>query len=85
MLPQPAVRTIELTEDDEFLIIASDGLWDVISYQDAVNIVRRKLVGIGGEPKQEICDALLNKALERKTQDNTTVILVFFVHMPEEG
>ena len=28
---QPHVRVEELTQDDEFLILASDGLWDVVS------------------------------------------------------
>ncbi|KAF7727155.1 cysteinyl-tRNA synthetase [Apophysomyces ossiformis] len=36
----PYVSTIDLTEDDEFVIMASRGLWDRMSYQTAVDIAR---------------------------------------------
>lgn len=36
----PYVSTIMLTEDDEFVIMASRGLWDHMSYQTAVDIAR---------------------------------------------
>ncbi|KAI7870320.1 hypothetical protein BDF14DRAFT_1773069, partial [Spinellus fusiger] len=36
----PYVSTIELTEDDEFVIMGSRGLWDRMSYQTAVDIAR---------------------------------------------
>lgn len=36
----PSVATIDLTEDDEMVILASRGLWDVMSYQTAADIAR---------------------------------------------
>ena len=36
----PEVETVQLGDDDDFLILASDGLWDVVSNQDAVALVR---------------------------------------------
>jgi len=78
IISDPAVYDFEITEDDEFIILASDGLWDVFSVQDAVNHVRRSLVGKGGVPSQDVCNSLLNRALEKKTQDNTSIIIVFF-------
>ena len=36
----PAVDEIELTETDEFVIIANRGLWDHMSYQAAVDVAR---------------------------------------------
>ncbi|KAI8344460.1 hypothetical protein BC941DRAFT_464678 [Chlamydoabsidia padenii] len=36
----PYISTIDLTEDDEFVIMASRGLWDRMSYQTAVDIAR---------------------------------------------
>ncbi|KAI9280056.1 hypothetical protein BY458DRAFT_501237 [Sporodiniella umbellata] len=36
----PFVSTIDLSESDEFVIMASHGLWDKITYQTAVDIAR---------------------------------------------
>ncbi|KAG1175973.1 hypothetical protein G6F70_003746 [Rhizopus microsporus] len=36
----PYVSTIDLSENDEFVIMASRGLWDKMSYQTAVDIAR---------------------------------------------
>ncbi|KAI8098722.1 uncharacterized protein BX664DRAFT_363060 [Halteromyces radiatus] len=36
----PYISTIDLTEDDEFVIMASRGLWDRMSYQTAVDVAR---------------------------------------------
>jgi serine/threonine protein phosphatase PrpC len=32
----PAVKRVRLTEDDAFLIVATDGLWDGVPFQTAV-------------------------------------------------
>ena len=40
LIAEPEVREIELSEEDEFLIIASDGVWDVVTSELAVRIVR---------------------------------------------
>ncbi|KAG0139944.1 hypothetical protein CROQUDRAFT_53997 [Cronartium quercuum f. sp. fusiforme G11] len=37
---KPSVQTIELSEDDEFIIIANAGLWAHMTYQAAVDVAR---------------------------------------------
>ena len=37
---RPDVSSLKLSELDEFLIIANNGLWDFVSYQTAVDIAR---------------------------------------------
>jgi adenylate cyclase len=39
---RPDVRTYELSESDEFIIIANKGVWDFMSYQTAVDIACRE-------------------------------------------
>ena len=38
--PRPDIRSWELTELDEFVIVANRGLWDYVSYRTAVDIAR---------------------------------------------
>ncbi|KAJ1977473.1 cysteinyl-tRNA synthetase, partial [Dimargaris verticillata] len=36
----PSIEVLEISEDDEFVIIASRGLWEHLSYQTAVDVAR---------------------------------------------
>ncbi|KAL9250785.1 putative protein phosphatase 2C 8 [Drosera capensis] len=42
---RPEVKIYSRTKDDEFLILATDGLWDVVTNQVACQVVRRCLNG----------------------------------------
>ncbi|XP_073305123.1 protein phosphatase 2C 51-like [Primulina huaijiensis] len=43
--PEPEVKVVDITDLDEFLILASDGLWDVVSNDLACRVVRKCLNG----------------------------------------
>ncbi|KAK6146258.1 hypothetical protein DH2020_020127 [Rehmannia glutinosa] len=73
---EPEFQLTLLTEDDEFLIIGCDGIWDVISNQEAVSLVRRELKH-HSDP-QQCARELINQALMRDTCDNVTAIVVCF-------
>ncbi|KAF2304798.1 hypothetical protein P3X46_015008 [Hevea brasiliensis] len=73
---EPEFQQVVLTEDDEFLIIGCDGIWDVMSSQHAVSLVRRGLRR-HDDPEQCARD-LVMEALRRNTFDNLTVIVVCF-------
>ncbi|EYU25210.1 hypothetical protein ABFS82_06G022700 [Erythranthe guttata] len=45
VITEPEVRIINTSNSDEFLILASDGLWDVISNDVACQVTRRCLDG----------------------------------------
>ncbi|KAI4349782.1 hypothetical protein L6164_010338 [Bauhinia variegata] len=76
LIAEPELRQVILTEDDEFLIIGCDGIWDVMSSQHAVSLVRRGLRR-HDDPEQCARD-LVMEALRLKTFDNLTVIIVCF-------
>ncbi|XP_074575680.1 putative protein phosphatase 2C 2 isoform X2 [Curcuma longa] len=76
LIAEPEFRHVVLTEDDEFLIIGCDGIWDVMSSQRAVSIVRR---GLRRHDNPERCAReLVMEALSLSTFDNLTVIIVCF-------
>ncbi|CAB4271857.1 unnamed protein product [Prunus armeniaca] len=76
LIADPEFRQVVLTEDDEFLIIGCDGIWDVMSSQHAVSLVRRGLRR-HDDPEQCARD-LVMEALRLNTFDNLTVIVVCF-------
>lgn len=77
---EPELMTMELTQEDEFLIMACDGLWDVFMSQNAVDFARRKLQ----EHNDPImcCRDLVEEALKRKSGDNLSVVVVCFQPNP---
>ena len=71
-------------EDDEFVIIATDGLWDVMTSQEAVDDVKRSLdkVSAGevnGALLARIADQMVLKAVDTLgTRDNVSASIVYF-------
>ncbi|KDP22158.1 hypothetical protein JCGZ_25989 [Jatropha curcas] len=85
VISKPEVTVKERTENDEFLILASDGLWDAISNEVACQIVRRCLSGRMRRKSQEISSKgraaeaatlLVELAIGRGSKDNVSVIVV---------
>ncbi|KAL7210673.1 hypothetical protein ACSBR1_032101 [Camellia fascicularis] len=73
---EPEVQQRMLTEDDEFLIVACDGIWDVMSNDEAVNLVHLALKC--HDDPQQCAKELVNEALRRSKDDNLTAIVVCF-------
>ncbi len=66
----PYTTETQLCGEDEFLILACDGLWDVCGDQNAVSLVRDIM-----DP-QEASKTLVKYALENFSGDNLTVMVV---------
>jgi len=63
-------ETVIQPDQDEFLILACDGLWDVCSDQEAVDLVRHI-----NDP-QQASKVLVDHALARFSTDNLSVMIV---------
>jgi len=80
----PAIVSEPLTSDDEFVILASDGLWDVLNAEEAVRLARSELAAY--EDAQLAAEKLVEVALRRKTGDNVIVVVArLFAPRPEES
>ncbi|KAL1535172.1 protein-serine/threonine phosphatase [Salvia divinorum] len=77
---EPELQETWLTEEDEFLIMACDGLWDVMSSQCAVTMARKELM-LHNDP-QRCSREVVREALKRNTCDNLTVVVVCFSQDP---
>jgi serine/threonine protein phosphatase PrpC len=83
----PDLRTCCRQPEDEFLVLACDGVWDVMTSQEVVNCIRGDLPGIRRgdmQPADVVCKILdkcispdLNQTFG-KGGDNMTMILVVF-------
>lgn len=73
---EPELQETLLTEEDEFLIMGCDGLWDVMSSQGAVTMARKELM-LHNDPER-CARELVREALKRNTCDNLTVVVVCF-------
>ncbi|XP_022718389.1 probable protein phosphatase 2C 2 isoform X1 [Durio zibethinus] len=70
IISEPEIKTLPLTSDCEFLIMASDGLWDKVNEQEAVNVVLRE------RNVQESCKKLVDISCGRGNIDDITVMVV---------
>lgn len=69
----PEVLTSSISEKDDFIIMASDGLWDVISSHEAVSMLRSTV-----RVPDMAAKRLALKAVELGSDDNISVVVVFF-------
>ena len=73
----PDVVSHEVSRDDEFLLVACDGLWDVLPTARAVELARQHLRSERGDPGKA-AEALVRHALSLHASDNVTALLLCF-------
>ncbi|XP_050231608.1 protein phosphatase 2C 16 isoform X2 [Mercurialis annua] len=92
IIPEPEVMFIPRARDDECLILASDGLWDVMTNDEVCEIARKRILlwhkkngttdaqaerGNGIDPaSQAAADYLSVVAMQKGSKDNISVIVV---------
>mmetsp|Transcript_38650 Transcript_38650/g.84054 ORF Transcript_38650/g.84054 Transcript_38650/m.84054 type:complete len:346 (-) Transcript_38650:360-1397(-) len=77
---EPDVTVRILDGEDEFMVIGSDGLFDVFSSQNAVELARSSLRTYNDPAK--CSQDLVAEALRRNTADNVTALVVCFSDDP---
>jgi len=79
VIPDPEVQHRELTTEDSALILATDGVWDVLSNQEVADICNASLERSGGTTKQKLdilARQITKKAFDRGSLDNITTLVV---------
>lgn len=80
----PEITFTARTEEDECLILASDGLWDVMTNEEVGEVAkhilrRRRRRSLSMEeisPAQVVADSLTEIAYGRNSKDNISIIVV---------
>ncbi|PWA41168.1 hypothetical protein CTI12_AA443730 [Artemisia annua] len=73
---EPETQVVKILPDFEFLILASDGLWDKVSNQEAVDLARTFCVSNDKLEPVLACKKLVELSLSRGSVDDTSVMIV---------
>lgn len=78
----PDIEIVERTPEDQYLVLACDGIWDVFSNEEMASWVGEAAAGMAGDAEKdlvEVAEKLLDVCLfERNSRDNMSVILAAF-------
>ncbi|KAH0466508.1 hypothetical protein IEQ34_003746 [Dendrobium chrysotoxum] len=74
VVAHPDIQEEELGKDLDILVLASDGLWDVVPNEDAISLARAE------EEPEAAARKLTETAFSRGSGDNITCIVVRFYH-----
>ena len=72
---EPEVTVLKREAKDDYLILACDGIWDVMTNEDCVQFVRKK-VQRGETDLGAICEAIADHCLGLNSRDNMTCCIV---------
>ncbi|KAG8363042.1 hypothetical protein BUALT_BualtUnG0011000 [Buddleja alternifolia] len=91
IIPEPEIMFMPRAREDECLVLASDGLWDVMTNEEACEVARKRILiwhkkngtnplpdrGQGVDPAaQAAAEYLSNLALQKGSKDNISIIVV---------
>jgi len=75
---QPEILTRNINSTYKFIILASDGIWDVMTSEDAIHEVKKVL--LLASPSRA-AKRLISLAQQRGSTDDLTVIVIKFTHL----
>lgn len=71
IISEPEIKRVPLTSDCQFLIMASDGLWDKVNEQEAVDVILKD-----NNNSVESCKKLVDMSFGRGNMDDITVMVI---------
>jgi protein phosphatase 1L len=76
---EPDLIVQQLEDNDDFYVLATDGLWDVFSNQEVVSFLQSLYEegDLSDTARQEITKDLVYESLARGAEDNVTVLVVW--------
>ncbi|CAN0247594.1 unnamed protein product [Lampetra fluviatilis] len=80
--PEPEVYALERDGAlDEFVVLACDGVWDVVGNEELCALVRSRLLLT--DDLEAVCNHVLDTCLYKGSRDNMSVVLVTFPGAPK--
>lgn len=91
VIAQPEVTILTRSDEDDLLLLASDGLWDVLSNQEACSLAQRCLKraqqrGASRQTAARVAASVLTRAaIDQGSSDNVTVVVVDLSRAKPDG
>ncbi|XP_049640216.1 protein phosphatase 1B isoform X1 [Suncus etruscus] len=79
--PEPEVFDVVRADDDEFIILACDGIWDVMSNEELCEYVQSRLEV--SDDLENVCNWVVDTCLHKGSRDNMSIVLVCFSNAPK--
>lgn len=79
--PEPEIYEMARAPEDEFLILACDGVWDAIGNEELCAFVRSRLKVC--DDLRDICAQVIDLCLYKGSLDNMSIIIVCFPGAPQ--
>lgn len=84
IVAEPEVKSFKITEKFDFVVLASDGIYDKLNNKDVVQCVSSAAGEMGHKSVHDVCgsavECIVKNALMRKSLDNVTVVIFSFKH-----
>ncbi|XP_071388610.1 protein phosphatase 1B isoform X1 [Centroberyx affinis] len=80
--PEPEVfEMVRALEQDQFVVLACDGIWDVMSNEELCEFVRSRLEV--SDDLERVCNEVVDTCLHKGSRDNMSVVLVCLPSAPK--
>lgn len=76
VVSEPETKVCRIQSDCEFLILASDGLWNKVTNQEAVDLARSLCVGVDKPNPFSACKKLVELSSWRGSYDDISVMII---------
>lgn len=76
VIAEPETRILSVKPELEFLILASDGIWDKVNNQEAVDLARPLCIDIEKPEPLSACRKLVDLSISRGSADDVSVMLI---------
>ncbi|KAL3824836.1 hypothetical protein ACJIZ3_020865 [Penstemon smallii] len=73
---EPETTILKLKPEYEFLLLASDGLWDKVSNQEAIDVARPFCKNVDKPQPLSACRKLIELSVSRGSSDDISVMLI---------
>jgi serine/threonine protein phosphatase PrpC len=88
LIAEPGIKAIRLSDNQDFILIASDGIFDRLSNKEAIGAAWGAIRANQNKDKHAQCteavDAVMKYALLKRSLDNISVLMIRLSNAPKQ-